>query len=337
MEPESVANPNQGKARRLKPKHGCNSTRRVICRSLILVFGTICLDRVRLVPFLPGSGGYVEAVEERLMLGGEAANTAFALRAWGAEVELAGNSLGSGGDAETLTELVKRHGLPDGLLARGGASAPICDVYVTPDGERTMFGRGFSTMEPAQDPEALPYRPGEWFTAEPNMADAARQAARAAHKSGMQTYLMDFFQPDDPIPEGGFWQSSTDWVGARADEEANLAWVRAWIEAKGCFAIVTDGSRGLAAGSPDHEPRWYPAFRAPVVRDSTGAGDFFRAGMLCGLDQDWPLSDCLRYASAAGALACSTVGATGGAPSVEEIRDFIGSQPEVAAAFGSLD
>ncbi|MCX7800475.1 MAG: hypothetical protein N2109_09060, partial [Fimbriimonadales bacterium] len=69
---------------------------------MVVVFGTVCLDRVRRVPALPEAGGYVEILEERLLLGGEAANTARHLAAWGVPVALAGNGLGGGGEGRLL-------------------------------------------------------------------------------------------------------------------------------------------------------------------------------------------------------------------------------------------
>lgn len=303
-------------------------------RTVILVFGTICLDRIRRVPSLPSRGGYVEALDEVLMLGGEAANTALALKKWGAEIELIGNSLGTGLEGEQLENLVRESGLPMEHLRRGGADAPVCDIYVTPDGERTMFGRGFSAMKGTIDPAAIPYRAGEWLTAEPNMAEEAREVARIAHGAGMMTYLMDFVRPGDPVAPGSFWQSSTDWTGVRGDSLGNIEWVRRWLEEKDCFTIVTDGPRAFVAGSREHEVRAYPPYPAPLMLDSTGAGDMFRSGMLYGLDQDWDIADCLRFASAAGALACGGLGATGMIPTTLEIKDLIEAEPGIGEGYG---
>ncbi|MFY9233081.1 MAG: carbohydrate kinase family protein [Fimbriimonadaceae bacterium] len=300
---------------------------------MILIFGTICLDRVRRVPSLPSTGGYVEALDETIMVGGEAANTALALQKWGAQIELAGNSLGAGSEGEALEKLVRESGLPMDHLSRGDVDAPVCDIYVTPDGERTMFGRGFSAMQGSIDPASIPYRPGEWFTAEPNMAGAASEVARLAHDAGMMTYLMDFIRPGDPVAPGSFWQSSTDWSGVRGDALANIEWVRQWVAEKDCFTIVTDGPRGFVAGSREHEIRAYPPYPAPITLDSTGAGDMFRSGMLYGLDQDWEIADCLRFASAAGALACGGLGATGKIPTAQEIRSLLEAEPDISAAY----
>lgn len=286
---------------------------------MILVFGTICLDRVRLVPRLPNPGGYVEIERELVLLGGEAANTAGALKAWGREVVLCGNRLGDGPSADQLAELLNAHGLSPDLLGRGGGRTPETDVYVTPDGDRTMFGQGFSTMQSSVDPAAVPYRAGEWFTADPNIDAPARDAARRAAAAGMRTYLMDFVRPDDPISEGSWWQSSTDWVGRRGELEGNSKWLTEWIARHGCFAVLTDGAEAILAGGPAWPVQVFPTIPAPEIVDTTGAGDLFRAGMLYGLDQGWEPEPCLRFAAAAGSLACGTLGATSHVPGVDEI------------------
>jgi sugar/nucleoside kinase (ribokinase family) len=297
---------------------------------VILVFGTICIDRVRRVPSMPSVGGYVEIASEEFLLGGEAANTACALQAWGADYLLAGNGFN---DPLLTRELEARGIRPATAHILPSSHAPVCDVYVDDDGERTMIGKGFSAMKNTIDPSLLPFRAGEWFTAEPNMGEAARRAAVLAHESGMKTFLMDFVGIDVPVFPGSYWQSSTDWAGSRGDLDANLRWVGDWVNRFGCFAILTDGTHGFVAGAPGTSPRHYPNFPLDSFVDATGAGDTFRAGMLFGLDHDWPASRCLRFASAAGCLACRSLGATTAIPSVGEIEALIAANPSVSAAY----
>ncbi|HTQ10635.1 MAG TPA: carbohydrate kinase family protein [Fimbriimonadaceae bacterium] len=288
---------------------------------MILAFGTVCLDRIRRVPHMPEPGGYVEISSEVFALGGEAANTAIALQAWGSEVVLAGNGLGRD---PRLAAAVRDSGLrfvEDHVVQSG--ETPVCDVYVADDGERTMIGQGFSAMAATVDPSLLPFKSGEWFTAEPNMHGPAREAVRLAHQAGMRIYAMDFVDAADPVFEGSYWQSSTDWVGKRGNARANLAWVRKWIDEYGCFTILTDGPNGFVAGSPDSPPRLYPPYPCAEVVDATGSGDIFRAGMLFGLDQGWRVTRCLEFASAAGCLACQALGATASIPSSADVEALI--------------
>jgi len=298
--------------------------------AVILVFGTICLDRVRRIPHFPKPGGYVEITDEQALLGGEAVNTALALHEWGADVVLAGNPLGNDKEADDLRTAIKSKSVRYIESPSEQNRAPVCDVLITPDGERTMIGRGFSALDGTVDLAHLPFPSGGWFTAEPNMAQTSREAARLAHKAGMRLYLMDFFHEDEFIPPGSFCQFSTDWVGERGNDAANLDWVHAWTERHKCTTILTDGPNGFAISSPQGAEgggltRWYPATdpKKPAA-DSTGAGDIFRAGMLFGLSQDWPLERCLSFAAAAGALATTTFGASAIIPNLQATEALTG-------------
>ncbi len=277
----------------------------------------------------------MEITEELKLLGGEAANTATALTAWGLDVILAGNDLGSGSEGDFLRKLLREKGVSVMQQAAKSPITPVCDIYVTPNGERTMFGQGFSTMLLPEAPEAFPYQAGAWFTAEPNLGETARGVARMATSNGMKLYLMDFYAPGDPIPRGSFWQSSTDWVGHRNNMQRNVEWVKNWVAEQGCFAILSDGPNGFVAGGfaegrGEFPVRGYPPFPAPTVVDTTGAGDMFRAGMLFGLEQRWEVQDCLQFASSAGCLKCRALGATRDIPSVHEIRSHIDANPDVS-------
>ena len=303
---------------------------------MVHVFGTICLDRIQRIPYFPKSGGYVEIESEETLLGGEASNTANALRAWGTPFCLYGNGLGDSPDAQVLRELLMMKGLDDGALPAGQGRTPVCDILITPDGDRTMLGRGFASMPAPVPAEDLPLEPGAWFTADPNMGAYARAAVRHAQDGGMRTYLLDFFRPDDPVAEGSWWQSSTDWVGERENKPGNLAWAQAWTERHGCTTILTDGPNGFALARPGHSARWMPPFTAPKMVDTTGAGDVFRAGMLSGLHDGIPLGDALAFAAAAGSLKCGYRGATRRVPTREEIAALLSDNPSAFAAYRSV-
>lgn len=294
---------------------------------MVVVYGTVCLDRLRKVPRIPNIGGYAEITEELALLGGEAANTALLLRTWGVDVRLVGNPIGPDIEGEILARALADAGLdaaPEATIA-----TPVCDVYITPDGERTMFGRGFASMSDGPEPASLPGGDGDWFTADPNHGDLARKMAAKAANQGLRQYLMDFVQPEEPIQPGGVWQSSTDWAGERGSAEKNLAWVGKWADRHGCATILTDGPRSLFVGVPGQTPQTVRAFRCSEVIDATGAGDAFRAATLCGLVQGRPFGEAVAMGSAAGCLNGRALGATSARPPMTDVRAMLKSQPEI--------
>ena len=82
----------------------------------------------------------------------------------------------------------------------------------------------------------------------------------------------------------------------------------------GCF-VAESGRTGLPAVH-------LPAYVAPIVIDTTGSGDIFRAGLLYGQLQAWDLLTTLRFASAAAALNCGAMGGWCGVRSLSEIQAF---------------
>ncbi len=297
--------------------------------SPILVFGTVVIDRIRSIECLPPAGGYAEFSREELALGGEAANTAAALKQWGAKPILIGNSLGDAPESALLRRLLAQRGLNSRHFEHRSGPVPVCDIYITPDGERTMFGRGI-----VMDPQELPLTGAHWFTADPNPGLASRVAARMAHQAGLKVYLHDFIREDEFVPAGSVWQSSTDWVGQRGDTAENLRIAAEKCAAHDCTVIITDGDHPFVVAT-EGVARQYNPFTIDSVVDTTGSGDIFRAGVLFGLNGGWTLEASLQFAAAAGALNVRTMGASTDIPSVREVESLIASQPEIAAQFSA--
>lgn len=290
---------------------------------MILVYGTVCLDRVLRVPHIPPPGGYVSIESEHWRLGGEAANTAFALKTWGGEFKFYGNHIGHedlpgepSREETLLFELLAEKGLePSGHPMRR-LKPPVCDIYVTPDGERTMFGLGFDKMSDGLHFHDAWLEGIDWFCIDMNFGEFGRDLVK---RMTARCYLMDFVLPEDPIPPGSVWHSSTDWIGSKTRPKENLDLVKDIARQHQVTAILTDGPYGCYYATPDSAPRHKPPTIHPQIVDATGAGDTFRAAMLFGLDQDWPLDRCLDFALVAGSLKCQYPGATTRQATLDEI------------------
>jgi ribokinase len=85
--------------------------------------------------------------------------------------------------------------------------------------------------------------------------------------------------------------------------------------------VVTLGSRGCCAWR-EGTLLSQPAF-AVTPLDTTGAGDTFCGTLVAALSQGQPLAQALQRASAAGALACTRLGAQSSTPTDAEITAFL--------------
>jgi sugar/nucleoside kinase (ribokinase family) len=298
----------------------------------VCVYGTMCLDRIRRVDRLPPPGGYVEVGEERWMPGGEALNTAIALATWGVHVALVPNALGEDDLAEHLLQMLRAYPSLDlrFLRLRRDVQTPTCDVYVTPDGHRTMFGSGFARMSAEEVPDEALHR-AKAFTADANPGEASVRACEQAARAGVPVVAMDLHDSERASRVASILLTSYEWVG-RDDSIDYLKRVAAeYRERYGCTVVLTAGAKGCVLAEREHQDVVHiPAYRAPSVVDTTGSGDMFRAGLIYGRyvlerEMEWAI----RFGSAAAALNAAAMGACAGVRPVEEIKRFMKTQNTV--------
>lgn len=298
----------------------------------VCVYGTVCVDRIRRVQSLPPPGGYVEVLEERWMPGGEALNTAIALATWNVRVALVPNALGEDELAEHLLNMLSAYPSLDlrFLRRRKDVQTPACDVYVTPDGHRTMFGMGFAHMSAEAIPEAA-LQGVRAFTADANPGEASVRACEQAANQGVPVVAMDLHDFERAGRVADLLLTSYEWVG-RDDDIHVLKHIAAqYRERYGCTVILTAGAKGCVLAERERQDVAHiPAYRAPAIVDTTGSGDVFRAGLIYGryvLGRE--IAWAIRFGSAAAALNAGAIGACAGVRSAEEIERFMNTQHTV--------
>jgi sugar/nucleoside kinase (ribokinase family) len=293
----------------------------------VIVYGTVCLDTIWRVPYLPPPGGYMEILEECKAIGGEAGNTAMALSRWGARVALVGNALGADADGALLRSLFAADA-PDldtrHLTFSNEIPTPYCICIATPDGQRTMYGSGFAALHCPPLDRGLA-RSARFFTLDPNAWEAGLRAGVVAAEEGLFVVAMDYSTVPSMNEIASIVVTSHEHVGASRSPEEYAGYAAQIRDQYGPTTIVTRGEHGCFVAEKGGAPGTVlpiPAYVAPEVVDSTGAGDIFRAGLIYGQMQEWELPRTLRFASAAAALNCGAMGGWGGVRSLEEIAEF---------------
>lgn len=109
--------------------------------------------------------------------------------------------------------------------------------------------------------------------------------------------------------------------------------IRAVLDRGVELLVVSRGAQGALATNGDYRIE-LPAFPIPVI-ETTGAGDAFMAAMITHMLPEWEKSgtlraapveqvrQALRFASAAGALTCTRLGAIPALPMLAEVRAFL--------------
>ncbi|MDX8402533.1 MAG: PfkB family carbohydrate kinase [Mariprofundaceae bacterium] len=261
--------------------------------------------------------------------GGPAANAAVQVARLGGRAGFCGR-LGRDLPGELhLRELV-REGVDTSLVARDDAPTPTSQILAKPDGARSVVNfRGDAPPMAADTRSPPPEAARVWLFDghEPALSEALNRAARRASRI---TVLDAGSLRDGTRRLAGevsvLAASETfarQWSGAQ-EPERMLAALR---QANDCV-VITLGAQGLIWARGGSCGR-LPAFRVDTV-DSTGAGDAFHGALAWALatGQDW--RNALNIAQAAGALACTRLGARAGLAGREAVMALAATAAEHA-------
>jgi len=155
---------------------------------------------------------------------------------------------------------------------------------------------------------------------------AAIQAARWAHEAGLAVTIdLDTVYKgiDELLPLVDFLIMSQGLAAELSGVMDERAALKQLHERFGCYLVaMTQGARGALAYVEEAFIA-SPAFRPPVCRDTTGAGDAFRAGFIYGLVKGLSVEETMRVANAVAALKCRELGARAALPAEAELGQFL--------------
>ena len=293
-----------------------------------LVVGLICADII-VRPFdelpAPGTSGEAETIE--IAVGGGATNTSRVLANLGRRVALAG-LVGADNLGDLIRVAVERTGVDITYLHdREGVPTSATLVVVSSDAERSFVQRvGSNQVLSLDDLPDLPWTEARVLHVGGCMKvkslDLGGLLARAK-SYGLLTSLdtdWDMF--------GAWWQRvagalphtdlfmTNEAEGQMLTGETAPSAMAGVLRAAGAGTVVIKrGKQGCYVEGPDGGFS-VPAFEVPAV-DTTGAGDAFAAGFLCGILAGWPLEHTARFASAIGASCVMAIGTVAGIPSLD--------------------
>jgi sugar/nucleoside kinase (ribokinase family) len=240
----------------------------------ICVTGSVGLDRIWHLDQALRPGARLRCLAQICRMGGGAANTGTVLHALGQDPRIVARLCRDpAGDA--LFALLRCGGLDVAAIARVDGTTRPGDIFLQPDGERTLVGLG---RAPVAAPRALlesvfPY----------SYLNIARLADPLALRVLLDRTCLIAQLPLDlaePRPARVLIASRSDVLNVPATELWKLR-----RECDGlalCNLVITDSANGVELVGPEGVHH-LPGQPIADLADSIGAGDFFAAGFIDGL------------------------------------------------------
>ena len=299
----------------------------------ILVLGSSNIDLILRVPRFHQPGETIQGDNVVIVFGGKGANQAIAAKRLGGRVGFI-TKLGEDHYGATYRWYLSKNGLNGRCLLKDKElPTGMAFIELIPKGEnRIIVSPGANGSLSEKDLEGLVnlWKGVNVFVAQLEIPlPTVTLGLQMARGQGALTLL----NPSPPVPLPSHILSLVDFLILNAGEGQSLSKMKMKRErdlrkiaqkllmmgAKN--VVITLGANGLFFRSRDEEIRM-KAFRVKVV-DSTAAGDAFMGGFACGLAEGKTIQEVLEFASAAGSLATTKLGAQPSLPFRKELETFL--------------
>ena len=289
----------------------------------ILLAGVAVADFVFNVGNMPVKAEKYRAKDAFFSGGGNAANSAVAVKRLGGEAVLAAR-IGTDIIGDIVLNDLKNEDVDVSQIRRvAGGNTSFSSIYVDDDGERQIMNyRGQGLDIPVDWLEDLPKI--DTVLADNRYPPLTRKAIEVA-KSREIPIVIDAEPPFEAEVVQDATHIAFSYQGIKnftCIEEPEAALIKASDELN-TWVCVTDGANGtyfLENGIPFNIP---PV--AVEAVDTLGAGDVWHAAFALMLAEGAGTRDAIIFANAAGTIKCTRVGGRNGAPSREEVEGFIKS------------
>ena len=297
----------------------------------VLNFGSLNLDYVYQVDHFVQPGETMSVLSQSINPGGKGLNQSIALARAGAKVYHAGCT-GIGG--ESLLDLLRENDVDTSFLVSVKELQGNAVIQVSSTGENCilLFGGSNQCIEESQVRETIAaFSQGDWLILQ-NEINCLPLIVDKAYEKGMRIVLnpSPFNEKLDAVDF-----SKLNWLFVNEVEAEQItgskdpktAWEILHDRYPSLSVLITLGSIGSMAfrlNEGEVEAVKQDAYKVKAV-DTTAAGDTFTGYFIASILQGRTLSECMKIASIASAIAVTRPGAAPSIPKKEEVESALES------------
>lgn len=297
----------------------------------ITVVGSFAVGMTIRAPHFPVAGETLRGSDFDLGPGGKGSNQAVAAARLGAQSSLIAR-VGQDMFAEIAVALYQReHVNMDFLLRSASRPTGVGFITLNAGGENhIILDMGANELLAPADvdaAEALIARSQVVMAVLEIRQETAARAMALGRKNGALTILNP--APAERLDAGIFGNIDVltpnegelrILLGLSPDDPSDTLVLAKNLQAQGIKnVVVTLGSKGALVVEAGKNEQLVAGFAVPVT-DTTGAGDAFNAALAFALANNKPLLEAVRFATVAGALACTKLGVIPALPYLDEIE-----------------
>ncbi len=302
----------------------------------VVVLGSLNMDLVVRTERIPRPGETVHGLDFRTVPGGKGANQAAAAARLGVTVDMLGRVGEDAFGHEMLQNLSDQGVGIDRVQHDAGAPSGTATIVVQTDGENTIIvvpgANGQVSTQDVDDNRDLLANADYLVMQFEVPLPVVRHAIAQASDMGVHVVL----NPAPAYPVDAAFLDGVYCLVVNETEAETLTGLpvtgleaardaaHALQELGATVVIVTLGANGALVLAND-EATHIPARKVSVV-DTTAAGDAFIGGLVAALDRGMPLVEAVRYATCAGTLATTTLGAQTSLPLRGAVDAFYGEE-----------
>ena len=271
----------------------------------------------------PPEAGYAEIRTVHESFGGEAAGSAYVLARLGIATKLSGNRLGDDPASRRVIGALSAAGVDCSGVARD-ADPPVTEIVFSSGGERTVFGTYGRMLADAAwvTPARRDMQSSRMVCLDPFLDDASESVARWCREDDVPYVTIDTLPDSDMARHAAALVISEEFAGRAFDVSVPEEILGVYAEQCRGLSILTRGNRPLLYARPGDAPQQSAPF-AVEARDTAGAGDSFRAGVIYGLLRKYPDEQIVTTASAIAAMVCQTSPGVMHSPTEPQLEEFV--------------